>query len=225
MSNNTPSSQGKPASLIGFASAGIACFIPRLHDVILGRKAAILVPVACGSLAWYSWKYLLTKPLESRDLVCSPCACIRGTTIAVFSGCILPSFVLAFVMFNRRNLFRVYNSTSVKTFFKEFSKPYNNDRPYILGLWAAQGTLGFGVASWEFSETYLKTPPPWCCLPALNLDCSRGIPVLPIFKGRNVFWTLFSSKVVNLDINDLNNFSNHFISTLICTIFFTCIIL
>lgn len=160
MAKNTSSNHNRASSFIGFSSAGIASLLPRLHQIYVGRKAAILIPVACGSLAWISWRRLVTKPLTSKELQCSPCACIRGTTIAVWGGCILPSFILAFIGLNRRNLFRVRSLLTLQSFFKEFTKPYNADKPYILGLWGVQGVLGFGAASWEFSQTYLKIPPP-----------------------------------------------------------------
>jgi hypothetical protein len=152
MTNTLSSKQDRFSSVVGLASAGVACFIPRLHGFYTTRKTAILIPAACGAIAVVSWKYLLTKPLSTRELKCSVCASIRGSTISVFSGCILPSVALAVIGFKRKP-FLLKNKQAVNHFLKVLTQPYNTaDKPYIFGLWAMQGTLGFGLASWQFSE-------------------------------------------------------------------------
>lgn len=161
MKNNNSSNQNRTSLLIGFSSAGIASLLPRLHQIPVGRKSAIFVPASCGLFAWMSWQKLITNQLASKKLQCNPCACIRGATITVWSGCILPSLILVFIGLHRRNLFRVNSRSTLQSFFGEFTKPYNADKPYILFLWAFQGVLGFGASSWEFRQAYLKEPPYW----------------------------------------------------------------
>lgn len=152
MTHTNSPKQDRFSTVAGFSSAGIACLFPRLHGFYTSRTTAILIPVTCGAMAMYSWQYLLTKPLSTRKLQCSVCASIKGTTISIFSGCILPTLALALIGFKRKPL-NLGNKKAVSHFLEVLSQPYNGkDKSYILGLWALQGTIGIGLANWQYNK-------------------------------------------------------------------------
>lgn len=156
MTHTSSPKEDRFSTVVGFSSAGIACLFPRLHGFYTSRTTAVLIPVACGTLAMYSWQRLLTKPLSTRELECSVCASIRGTSIALVSGCILPTIALALIGFKRRP-FSLQNKKAVSHFFEVLSQPYDGkEKSYILGLWGLQGIIGIGLANWQYG-THLKS--------------------------------------------------------------------
>lgn len=148
--------------LVGLSSAGFTAIIPRFYRSAarVSMKpsrflAAMLAPPLCGSIAAFSWHYLLSNPIREQKLKCSACACIRGGLIAVLNGCLLPSFVVALLHFKRKSSLR---QPVIATFLDFCYSPYyGRSKSYMIGLGVFQAVLGYGLAGWVYTEELIKT--------------------------------------------------------------------
>ena len=147
--------------IVGFSSTGFTEIIRRFYrsagsSISRPRTvAAILAPPLCGSIAALSWHYLVSNPIKTRKLRCAACASIRGSLILVLNGCLLPSFLVALFYFKRNPSLQ---QPVAATFLDFCYNPYlGRSKPYVIGLGAFQAVLGYGLASWIYTEEFIKT--------------------------------------------------------------------
>lgn len=147
--------------IVGFSSTGFTAIIRRFYrsagsSISRPRSvAAILAPPLCGSIAALSWHYLVSNPIKTRKLRCVACASIRGSLILVLNGCLLPSFLTALLYFKRNPSLQ---QPVAATFLDFCYNPYlGRSKPYVIGLGAFQVVLGYGLASWIYTEDFIKT--------------------------------------------------------------------
>ena len=147
--------------IVGFSSTGFTAIIRRFYRSAgssISRPrivAAILAPPLCGSIAALSWHYLVSNPIKTRKLRCAACASIRGSLILVLNGCLLPSFLVALFYFKRNPSLQ---QPVAATFLDFCYNPYlGRSKPYVIGLGAFQAVLGYGLASWIYTEEFIKT--------------------------------------------------------------------
>ena len=147
--------------IVGFSSTGFTAIIRRFYrsagsSISRPRSvAAILAPPLCGSIAALSWHYLVSNPIKTRKLRCAACASIRGSLILVLNGCLLPSFLTALLYFKRNPSLQ---QPVAATFLDFCYNPYlGRSKPYVIGLGAFQAVLGYGLASWIYTEEFIKT--------------------------------------------------------------------
>ena len=148
--------------LVGLSTTGFTAIIPRFYRSARSRitqpsrfLAAILAPSLCGSIAAFSWHYLVSNPIKTQNLKCAACASIRGSLILVLNGCLFPSFVVALLHFKKNTSLQ----QPVMTAFLDFCySPYcGRSKPYVIALGVFQAVLGYGLASWIYNEELMKT--------------------------------------------------------------------
>ena len=148
--------------LPGLSTAGFTAIIPRFYRSA-GRVstkpsrflAAILAPPLCGSIAAFSWHYLVSIPIREQKLKCPSCASIRGGLITLLNGCLLPSLVVALLYFKRRSSL---HKPAIYAFVDFLYSPYyERSKPYIIGLGVFQAVFGYGLAGWLYTEEFIKT--------------------------------------------------------------------
>lgn len=150
------------STIAGLSAAGFTAVIPRFYRSALSlpkasRSLAVtfIAPPLCGSIAYFSWYYLVSNPIKRRKLECVSCASIRGSLILGLSGCVLPSFVVALLNFKRDTSL----PQPVITAFVDFcySPYYGRSKAYIIALGVLQAVLGYGLASWVYTEEFINT--------------------------------------------------------------------
>ena len=147
--------------LTGLSTAAFTAIIPRFYRSAGGMStkpprllAAMLTPPICGSITALSWHYLVSDPIRQQKLKCASCACIRGALIAVFNGCLVPSFVVALSHFKRKSSLQ----QPVLAAFVDFCyAPYcGRSKLYLIGLGVFQAVLGYGLAGWVYTEELIN---------------------------------------------------------------------
>lgn len=147
--------------VVGLSTAGFTAIIPRFYRFSSGITrpsrfvAAMLAPPLCGSVAAFSWHYLVSSPIKTHKLNCAACASIRGSLILVLNGCLLPSLAVALLHFRRKARLQQHVVAAFLDFC--YSPYYGRSKHYIIALGAFQTVLGYGVASWIYNEEFIKT--------------------------------------------------------------------
>jgi len=146
--------------LAGLSTAGFTAIIPRFYRSAgrgkqPSRFLAMLVPPFCGSIAVVSWHYLVSRPIKTQKLNCAACASIRGSLLLVLNGCLLPSFAVALLHFRRNTSLQQHVVEAFLDFC--YSPYYGRSKPYIIALVVFQAILGYGMASWIYTEEFIKS--------------------------------------------------------------------
>ena len=145
--------------LAGLSAAGFTAMMPRFYRSVRGKQPsrflAMLAPPFCGSIALVSWHYLVSRPIKTKKLNCAACASIRGSLLLVLNGCLLPSFAVALLHFRRNTGLQQHVVEAFLDFC--YSPYYGRSKPYIIALVVFQAVLGYGMASWIYTEEFIKS--------------------------------------------------------------------
>ena len=146
--------------LVGLSSCGFTALTPRFYRNVGGiaKRPRLLrsamLPALCGGFAAFSWHHLITKPIKNQKLTCAGCASVRGTILLGFCGFIVPSLAVASMHFSRKSTLQQPAFAAFLDFF--YSPYYGKSKPYVVGLGVVQAVFGYVLATWVYTEEYLK---------------------------------------------------------------------
>lgn len=156
------------SAIAGMSAVGFTAIIPsfyrstpRVLKVPRSRAAIFIAPALCGSIACFSWQYVVSDPIKRRKMECVSCAAIRGSLTLGLSGCVVPSVLIASLHFGGR-------TGTPQPFFTSFldfcySPYYGRSKAFIIGLGLFQAVLGYGLASWVYTDEFInrRSAPSW----------------------------------------------------------------
>ncbi|XP_022790882.1 uncharacterized protein LOC111330309 [Stylophora pistillata] len=97
------------SAIAGMSAVGFTAIIPSFYRSTPGvlkvprsRAAIFIAPALCGSIACFSWQYVVSDPIKRRKMECVSCAAIRGSLTLGLSGCVVPSVLIASLHFGGR---------------------------------------------------------------------------------------------------------------------------
>ena len=141
---NADNSQAKKSSGNGILMSGCTVFgsaiVTRLCN-FQGRKQFVL-PIVCASTCYVAWNSLISVPIKEDRLWCGVCAGLRGSSVTLFTNCVIPSFIGS--TFNLKKGPFWLNSIN---FLDGMSKPLNIiQQPFTCSIIALLLCAGFLLA-------------------------------------------------------------------------------